>query len=523
MANIVGTPENDLLVAVGSGDRLFGLAGDDVLRSGFADAFMNGGRGDDQLQQRINLQDVVSYEDVSFYKAGSGNDRVVLRTNVEGGGVAGPDEDETLSVDQTILTESGDDFVFIENRLSADIENLGFSSAFAKLRLVDLIGDNRIVIKNDLETVITFASVNSEVILGRGDDNLRYDGSVFDFSSGTASDHVFDLGDGNNRFVFREDSGYLNFDLTSGAGRDVLNIFHQMLDPNSNGSTSRFDISTGDGDDQVIFEVRSSFVTNEGVLTAIDLGDGDNFLRLTQTVAGPVTVTAGDGDDRVDVSTFSDVIPGILEVPTPTFLDLGDGDNRVTTDLRVGSGFDVMDFNLVTGDGRDRIDFDVEFLMTSAPDDLVDGFSAVIDTGAGNDQINIGFADLTLTTGVGADIVRFDKSAITEPRFSSTDPLVELNPGQNTVILTDFDFESGDRFILTGFDLDGADATIRSVEALQALAGMGDALDVSVNDGSLVLELAGEDGVTSQIVFEELALGEELDITPIDPDDIFLF
>lgn len=503
MVNIVGSTAPDFLTATGPGDRLFGLQGDDTLRSDFGDTLMNGGSGDDRLQQNVTLDDVFEYADTSFFKAGSGDDRVVLRNTLDLTDSPALSDFSQVEIDQTIQTESGDDFVFVDNRINASVSPFtGFGvSASIATQLVDLIGDNQIILRNTLFTLEGSQGVVTDVELGGGDDVVRYEGETIDFSSFIQSSHSFDLGDGDNRFVFNDESGDLDFDLTSGSGRDVINIDSFISDLNTIGLRGTYDISTGGGDDVVMFEVNVFDGPSNTADTSIDLGDGDNFLRLTQNTPGVVDVDAGDGNDRLLLVVDTSVPFFEASSDTVVDVDLGDGDNHATVAFTISEPFAEFDFSIRSGDGNDRVDYDADINLTGSFEGLPDRFGGQIDTGGGNDRINLNFADVMLTTGDGADIVRFDQSAITERPVDSGDPSIELNPGHNTVVLTDFDFEAGDRFIFTGFD---TVTTLRSVDDLSLMVDSGEAVGLANVGGDLLLDVENDAGEIATIIFEGL-------------------
>lgn len=505
MPTITGTNGDDRLIAAASGDQVFGLDGDDRLIAAAPNVELNGDGGDDRLSQNLQISDIASFDTSSVFRAGAGDDRVILQTNVEAGGAFDPSVQPLLSVDQEILTEGGDDFTFIRNQLVVPFDGADIITiARARTSLIDLIGDNVVTIRNVISTVIGFAEAVTNVALGIGNDVVRYVGDTTDFNSNAQSTHFFDLGDGNNRLTYDDTTLGLNLDVVSGSGRDVINIDYQIEDPNTFFPGAQINILTGGGDDVVTVNLRGDSGINQQAASFIDLGDGDNFLRMSQDITGSISVVAGDGDDRFDLTTLGSEGFFGPEGPFDINVDLGDGNNRVTVDLEVGETIGQTSFSLVTGDGRDRIDFNASVEVDPFFGVSDNPFAAQIDTGAGNDQINIGFADLSLTTGTGADIVRFDQAAITEPQFDDDTGLL-LNPGQNSLILTDLDFKAGDRFIFTGFDSDETNVTLRSVADIEAMATSGGAVALTELGDNLVLQVANADGVIAQILFEGLA------------------
>jgi Ca2+-binding RTX toxin-like protein len=163
---------------------------------------------------------------------------------------------------------------------------------------------------------------------------------------------------------------------------------------------------------------------NGGLELEVTLGDGDDTLKAT--IGGRITVTAGDGNDVVDIPGYNSVIDGGAGDDTLTgnelkggpgadtlsghFLDFGDRAAGVTLDVAAGpasSAGEVDRFTLAssfrTGDGPDVIRAATAplYIISGAGDDVIAG-------GAGDDQVFAGPGNDSIRGAGGNDVLRGD-------------------------------------------------------------------------------------------------------------------
>ncbi|MEO0319773.1 MAG: hypothetical protein AAF199_02645 [Pseudomonadota bacterium] len=292
-------------------------------------------------------------------------------------------------------------------------------------------------------------------------------------------------------------------------------------------------ITGTDGDDTI-------FVNRDDVI--IDAGDGDDFIQLDFFYA---SIFAGDGNDTIDISGNTSLIDG-------------------------GNGFDSVSFNSLLRLGRPlilqqnsdgTIQFsnqepvilrnveDVFFFGANDPLDasalavgisLIAGVGAVI-TGSGDDLIRItaGLTEngLSITTGDGADIIRFEENSfrgsltdVTITDFSAEDlidlgqiagqfefgPIMNLTPvfiganafsgrggefrfergAEETLLLFDGDGDTEIDFTLT-FDgsFDFEEVSIRSIQSFFALRIARNTADQGTDGDNRLLGTLGDDTI----------------------------
>jgi len=169
----------------------------------------------------------------------------------------------------------------------------------------------------------------------------------------------------------------------------------------ANVTTSGFlSIGTGVGVDQVV--VRNSTIGNgpEDILD-IDTGaDGDTAILTGLTAAGPVNLNTGAGADQafVRTSTFAHDLN----------VNSGAGADRVEVGA-IGGGFNNIAGNLIVNTFSSITEPDADVVRI---DQTFVGQLVAVDTGAGNDSIQVGDVsgqDVVLVAGVGNDIANLQE------------------------------------------------------------------------------------------------------------------
>ncbi len=199
-------------------------------------------------------------------------------------------------------------------------------------------------------------------------------------STGTVAGNLtIDLGAGNDTVVVTGDQDPLRTD-----------------EPHSKLKLAQLRIVTGDGADEVSVEdvrVRGTFV--------IDTGKGDDSPGFTNSWAGSVSITTGDGNDRVGFGGF-----GERDVPDPLLIN-----GAFTVDT--GGGRDIVEsFGKAAVSGLTRIntgaDDDTVELTAYGNDEYSPFHDLKIDTGSGDDRATLtGIAtqSTSIQTGAGNDAV----------------------------------------------------------------------------------------------------------------------
>ena len=229
-------------------------------------------------------------------------------------------------------------------------------------------------------------------------------------SSGAGSDSVdigygtdvmlktnINAGEGNNSVYV---GGYLHGGLavTTGAGYDYVTIYETL----EGGAT----INTGAGRDTVYVDTSAELgapVTLTGNLT-INGGAGRNYITTGASVAGNVSVVTTTGDDYIEIGSaydydsWSDIPSTITGSVTVT---AGDGNNHVELSANVKGNASLLtgkndDYVYVEGLYDNENDEDISIKVTG---------DVKIDTGAGEDDVNMYSVDVSAdTTGKGGNV-----------------------------------------------------------------------------------------------------------------------
>ncbi|MBO9434113.1 hypothetical protein J7394_07855 [Ruegeria sp. R13_0] len=341
---------DDTLTAANSGSRLEGRGGDDTLIGGAGDDLLIGGDGAD-----------------TFF-VGRGNDTI---QDYQG------DSIDTIELDPA-YTEAEIDQAVADAVQDGDAVVVTFVSTGATLRL-----EGWTVAELQAENAggdIVGTSGNDLLVGTDGDDTIDpqgNDGNDPDRVIGSLGDDTIDLTNtGADSFVTLEYGGLggpidVTLDYALNEGRVVKGVggvdgTDTLISPNTTGEANGIDIfGTAEDDTFTITQ------NDAGTFTAIVYAGGDDTVNL-ELDTGVVRVTSSDSEDVTADLTTGDI----------TFLG-GSIDLNVT-----GSGGRV---ELVTGNGDDTVTgsaLDERFIL-----------------GAGTD---------TLNAGDGIDLVRYDRSAVSD-------------------------------------------------------------------------------------------------------------
>lgn len=222
----------------------------------------------------------------------------------------------------------------------------------------------------------------------------------------------------------------------------IDNLSGGTNNPANNGQT--FTIKTAGGDDQVTIDQADS----DGDNANVDLGSGNNGADITVGGASTVKVTAADGNNSIDVETFSKDDAGLATAQNVT-VTVGNGVNGITVDTtNSGAAFDVSSVVTVTaGNGGNSIDVttgdkaNISVTSGSGADDVdvsTGNLSIVkVDVGAGGSTVDVdGGKSVTISATDGSDNVDVQATAATDITVNTGAGAdnIELNYAAGTVV-----------------------------------------------------------------------------------------
>jgi Ca2+-binding RTX toxin-like protein len=250
-------------------------------------------------------------------------------------------------------------------------------------------------------------------------------------------DTTIDTGAGDDYVVI----GWGNYTINLGSGNNILD------GGNAFGNVS---ISAGNGDDIIDVEGFATFQVNAG--------GGNNRIYL----AGNASVSAGSGDDII--TTLVDglsrlVIPSVQSGGTPYEQEIkaGKGDNQIElpvygeTTIKTGSGQDFILAASVSSAFLGKVNSDIVNIFTGSGDDTVVTIDtkSLIRLGSGNDTVIAGAGDDTIYAGSGQNTINLRGDVVSVPapldnlgflgpqtgvRGGGNDT-VYLNGGHDTIVL----------------------------------------------------------------------------------------
>lgn len=246
-------------------------------------------------------------------------------------------------------------------------------------------------------------------------------------------------GDGHGpQNVAPEDAA--RFDLR---GNEAINLVGTYDDELINNAAGRIigGVSMGGGND----EIGNSGLIQATGGSAIDMGEGDDFLKLYVGASVIGKILLGAGNDLVTATSWND-----FDIDAGTGDDqiyLGDGNDTV----QGGDGNDII----YAGGGNDVI-------YGGEGDDQLNGEAGndIIDGGAGNDTINAGAGDDVIKASLGNDFIDGGDGYDTLDLSAATGPLyVDMAAGrvagagvgvQTFVNIENLSFGDGDNVVTGG-------------------------------------------------------------------------
>jgi len=300
-------------------------------------------------------------------------------------------------------------------------------------------GDNIVTLVNssDLGLIEGYTLDDDEDIqdvtirAGSGDDivSLISDDDIDD-------DNLIDVGNGDNLVSLYADlggSGTIEDGTTVRGGSGDDTVFAA-----ANGDIEQVFLDLGDGDN-VVTLVNSSDL---GLVEGYALGDGD------EDIDEEVSIVSGSGNDVVTLIAHDDIQVDNEADDTGLFIDVGDGDNRISMYAGLSGGGDIEDFVTVTaGSGDDTVFAAANGTIEEALFELGDGDNAIrLVTSTALDTIR-GYEDDTLDNSIDYDIDADDIQTLTITGGSGRDNvglvagddvqeiLIEAGDGDNTIEL----------------------------------------------------------------------------------------
>ena len=452
---LYGSAGNDLIRGYAGEDRLDGKGGDDVLEGGDGVDIVSGGVGRDTLFA-VDAIDLVA---LPGYAAYGGSDGTGLRGDWLTGGqdddqvVGGAGNDVLFGGGgrDVLLGGAGDDDLdgddnYIAGNVSWVVTSP--SNPFARHYDAIFIEDNA---RDVGDADILFGGAGNDWMFGALGDDLLYgeDGNDI-LTGGDSSDYLFG-GNGNDKLT----GEYNNASLGDGLG--VIVSGDDWLDGGSGddelqGEVGNDHLIGGDGNDQLWGDAR--FYTLDGALHGADVldggagndillggggadrllgGAGDDQLfgeedSLATAFHGNDYLSGGDGNDILSGVGGDDALLGGSGVDLISggtgndLLDGGDGD-----DLSAANGNLLGDGGLIGGAGNDTL------LGGAGRDELVGDDPGLPESEHGNDTLDGGSDDDLLFGSGGNDILIGGTGQDTLQGGAGDDTYV-LNPGDSALV-----------------------------------------------------------------------------------------
>ncbi len=411
---INGGRGNDTITTATGDDQITGGDGDDRIESGAGNDIVDLGNGDDYVLD-------VSGND--HYKLGYGNNTIddQAGNDTYTGGYGTTVLTDLLGDDIVTLADGNHNL-----RLGGGTDTVTLGNGTNTITLENNVstvttgtGDDRIdiqaVTSADVTTgagvdVITSVSGNVTVHAGEGDDQITL-GNGANFVYGEAGNDTIQSGDGVDKIY----GGDGNDVLSSGAGNDYF--YGEAGNDTYTSMSGRNYAKDTQGDDRYTFGTGNDVIQDFDGTDVIHAGDGRNYIKAYN---GHKTIVAGTGDDRLyglnvtggsanlgDGKNYAN-IQGVSDFS----VQAGSGDDFIVF-KNVGSGVEVT-----AGSGNDRVDiYDGPVTVDlGAGDDTFIARSGgnTVTAGTGNDTfiMNGAFGHNTIinsdTDQLGNDVVNTD-------------------------------------------------------------------------------------------------------------------
>ncbi|WP_417598106.1 hypothetical protein [Pararhodobacter oceanensis] len=380
-----GSSGDDIVFAVGQGDRLRAGAGDDVLVAGDGQTQMTGGAGSDTFvfREGSGTSDVLDFErafdrlDLTALPMLRDISQLSITTTATGARI--DYRGHTIFVTSADGEPLSADDLFPDGLIGGDhIPYISSEQPPAGVEMDGSLGSDALV-----------GTAYNDVINGlKGKDTIS-GGAGDDYLSGGGSKDRLDGGDGNDTLMGGNGRDF----LVGGSGNDWIDgeggrdrIYTGHGDKRVYGGEGHDSIYAGDGNDlidggtgndKIYSGSGNDTVFSGGGADSIYAGEGDDLVSVE---GGAGVVYLGPGRDSVTGSEFGDLLVGMQDDDT---LDGGGGNDT----LIGGKGEDLI----LGGDGHD--------LLNGKNDD------DTIYSGTGNDHIIAGTGQDLAYGGTGNDII----------------------------------------------------------------------------------------------------------------------
>lgn len=372
-----GTPQRDVIVALGGNDVIFSDAGNDVICAGGGSDEAYGGGGSDTLLGQSGADTLVGSEGADKLTGSGGNDYLNggASDDVLDGGSGSFDQADfrdsaqAVNVDLQARRATGDGTdsvrgIEMVTGSSFDDTLSGSDASFELFR--GLAGNDTVAGRNGFDQLLfdesagpVSADAAAGMATGEGDDDFSsvesFVGSPFgDTLLGHAgSDDIYGF-DGNDTIDGRDGSDYLlghagDDDIAGGPGPYDMLDFETDAPVTVNASTGS---STGDGNDEISgFEIIGASTSNDVLIGS----DADELFYPYE------------GDDSIDGRGGSDlVLYNVASGPISGDLSMGTAQGEGTDSLAAVEGFVGSNFNdtfvgddesnlLIGGGGADEL------------------------------------------------------------------------------------------------------------------------------------------------------------------------
>ncbi|MBE8953604.1 MAG: hypothetical protein SR1Q7_10760 [Quinella sp. 1Q7] len=490
--NIVnGNDGNDYIFVQGASNTVSGGANTDLIElRGATKTVIEYTQGDgtdviygydvsDLIKIKGNYSTVISGNDVLIYVGDGGiivKDAKDLKININTIELA---EDETLPTSGEIFfTNPYNNAIVLMDGLWSDQKALRGTN-----------GND--YIENTLSNVMIYGFDGSDTIINRGNnvtinsgagaDKIYNYGATVKINAGDDNDYIYNEGykatlvgaDGSDTI---DNSGADSF-IDGGAGNDSIvnsgdNSRINGADGKDTIQNSGYNSRINGGNGMNYIENTDSYVTIEGsddeadVIyssgngVSINAYEGNNSISIDGAAGGYQTVTAGDGDNTIQVGERDET----EEIRYCNYIDVGNGNNYINNSnverstISAGSGNDTIITgggdgyytSIVAGDNRITVNSYMRYgeIYAGAGNDLVsiggEGYNNIISVGSGNDSVIADIDNSTINVGAGENFVSLYSSGDSVIAGSGDDYVImayngggnnaSLGSGNNTLI-----------------------------------------------------------------------------------------
>jgi Ca2+-binding RTX toxin-like protein len=388
MANLTGTPGNDVIVGTSGDDVINGLAGNDQLGGGDGDDTLDGGDGSDSLDGYLGNDTLIGGEDVDYLQDNSGVN------SLDGG--AGNDflYSFSNSAGQTLSGGDGNDYLFVSGG-----------------------GTNSTLSGGDGDDTFQVYSAGNTLTGGTGSDTYRLPSTagqtITDFAVGAGGD-IIDVPNlvenaigysGPNPFA----SGHVRL-VQSGA--DTLVQWDN--DGAANGASfTTIATLTGITATDLTAANFGGYDPQGGILIQGTSGDdvlvGTSGNDIINGLAGNDTILGNGGNDTIDGGAGNDGLDGGSGNDTATYADAA---GPVEVNLRFGFAdeYNADESAILSTDSL----YSIENVIGSAFNDALIGDDGdnILDGNGGDDLVQGGAGNDTLYGGAGNDVVQGDRGEL---------------------------------------------------------------------------------------------------------------